>query len=527
MKRKMFFDEMLALWDKIEATIEGKPAISSPVYLQRYETESLDKYSYRCKHTSYHGLPSAIQDAKLAVFNRGTVSLKVPTPMDEIKADVDNAGANAAKFRAALFAEVDTYGVAWVRTDEPETKAALETEAQRKMQGVRPYAAIVSPRWVIDWTTDKFGKLLTLTQDLDEVFVDGEKSWPIYRLFTVDTISDVYEVSDDKGARMVPITGRQWQNTQTDASGAKVFPWVVGGCKKSRTRPGYYVSPTAAIADVACELFVRMSMKAYYFAKAAFSMLCGPASLDIMSAGDSKYIKLKPDDATPFWLTPPADLFEAFADDIVLLTEQIFVVARKKGMAALVGGNQAKSGAALSIEASEEESVVGSIAMTVHGIELQVWQYLAMRMSQNPAEVALVYPETWDVKTYAEELERLEGVAKLRNRDLYQWEAENFVRRKVANAEKQAEIIAAFESALNLRLEDVNVQALDTLVSLGVVSLADVARDVNPFYDTETTDDEIMSDVKANAAQVAEVKNELGMNVPVQDPVQGANAEVV
>lgn len=518
MQLKPNFDSMLAIWSKIEAAIEGRPSIASPTYLRQYETESDKKYRYRSDFTSYHGLPAAIQDAKIAVFGRGTVSLAVPPVMDTIKADVDMQGANAKKFREQLFAEADTYGVMWVRIDEPTTDTKPESEADRKAMGLRPYACIVSPRWIVNWTTDKFGKLLTLTQDLDERIEVEKKEYAVYRLFDKDTIKDVYYTTDKDGNEVdVEVKGRTYTNTQIDAQGHLCLPWVLGGMKKSRTQPGYYVSPSAALSDVAVELFVRMSQKAYYFAKVAFSMLVGPKSPAVTSAGDSKYMGITNDDPTPFWLTPPADLFAAFRDDITLLIDQIFVVARKKGMAVATGSAQAKSGAALAIEASEEESVVGAIAAAVHDVERRMWEMLAVRMSQDFKTIQLVYPETWDVKTYQEELDHLSGVAKLRNRDLYLWECENFARRKVSNLEQQSSIIDAFKSALNIRLEDVNVQTLDTLVSLGLVSLADVARDVNPKYDTKTTDADIMADVEKNAAEVAGVKDELGTNIPVRE----------
>ena len=285
------------------------------------------------------------------------------------------------------------------------------------------------------------------------------------------------------------------------------------GAIKSKKYPEYYKSFIDGISDAAVELFNISSQLNNMFTGAGFQFVAGPDVQNVSTLGAKSYFSVPPGGMIPSWVAPAADLFRVYFEREDMLITRIYQQAGIKDRTA-DSSAAAKSAAQVIVEDRRSEDRVKMIADTVRDFELDMWRLMCYRAGDHRAaeQIDIQYPHEYDTKTIQDELEHLEAIGKTRNREWRLYEINKMLLRKIPNEIDRKRIYRAFENGINLRLEDVaNTKELNTFLEIGAISATDVARDVNPQFDDQKQDVEVLKKMTENAAQYSELKNDLGI----------------
>jgi len=510
--KKIWFDEWLDVWDKIECSIEGLPAIVKQ--LIRYsDKEKSEQFEARKKITSYHGIVDMILQTYRSVFTRANFGQELPDQLAEYQDDVDMQGNSTDDMRAIWFEEAAEYGVIWGKVDAPAIVA--ETEQDAIDAGLRPYCATVSQPHITDWDTDSFGNLTRVVEQTDRIYKDKQ----VYLVYEQEEIYEATEAGDETER-----TGQAWPNLLTDEYGRKILPWIREGITKSKKYPGYFRSPLAGVANTGIELYNISSELHNMFYSAAFQFLAGPERHNLGTIGTHRYFGVGQNESFPQWIAPDASLFNVFFEREDTLVMRMFQQAGLKDRTA-DSSAAAKSAAQVVVEDRRTEDAVKLIADCVERFELKMWKMYSYRLGQPGLidKIVMRYPDSYDAELLRDALNRLESISKTRNREWYLAELKRIVYLKYHDSDEAEAIIKAAENSTDLRLQELgNVKSLESLLKLGLFDLVTLARDINPKYNTMEDDASVLESLKESAAQFDDVKNEFGieaLNFESEQPV--------
>ena len=503
------------LWDQYESVIDGKPAINNHLY--KYgDKEKQEDFDYRKKLTSYHGIPSGIVSVWRSIFSKSFISEKLPDPVKQYTDNVDNSGTDLKEARAMWFEECAIYDDLWGCVDALDE--TYETAQQEIDAGQRPYMTTISRPHITNWQQDKFGKLKVVIRRLRET----KKDKTVYMVYTPEMFYEVTEKGkgDKESGLTLPngdlldvVVLEETVNTLTDSNGFKILPWVRKGSVKSKKYPDFFKSFIDGISDTSIELFNISSQLNNMFTSAGFQFLAGPDVGDITTFGTKSYWGVPAGGMLPQWIAPAAELYRVYFEREDALVRRIYQQSGVKDRTA-DSSAAAKSAAQVVVEDKRSEDRVGLIATTVRDFEMDMWKLMCYRAGAHAAadSIDIEYPAEYDTKTLQEEIERLETIDRLRNRDYYLYAVQNMLNRVVANPKERAKIYRGFERSVNVRFEDVaNSKAIQPLLEIGAIGAADLARDINPKFNDEKDDAVILEAMKKNAEQYTELKNDLGI----------------
>jgi hypothetical protein len=140
-------------------------------------------------------------------YKRGQKKTGVEKELDEFWKDVDLMGNPIDQYMTEVGIWMMIFGVYHSIVDMPEAKGDIQSEADRKEQGLRPYLSQVSPLCLINWEYDRSGQLLWIrikeevssgTGPFEE---KGKKSVIEYRTWTQKDWH-VHRVEQDKVERV-------------------------------------------------------------------------------------------------------------------------------------------------------------------------------------------------------------------------------------------------------------------------------------------------------------------------------------
>jgi hypothetical protein len=362
--------------------------------LRRYMNEDLQpgqQYAQRLDYTALENSCKLVVDTYKAFLFRtlpvralGNLN-KLPYTKDFIN-DVDLDGTDIDQFMKEANSIAMIYGHAWVLVDKPATERAITLE-QEIAQGIRPYAQLISPENILDWSWIRVNGRYVLDY-LKQKEHEDENSL-VVRVWTNETICRYELNKDDKG---------QLKLLEEIPNAIGQIPFAMLKANPSHTR-GIGNSDLADVAKIQQAIFNLMSEAEQAIRISGHPSLVKTASTDA-SAGAGAIITMDetlPGELKPFLLQPSSSNIDAI---IKVLKEHQTMIMKMTHLEAVVGQKTvAKSGVALQTEFSMLNTRLGDKADSLERLEHKIWHLFQVWSGVQADEEFLVeYKKKFDLR---------------------------------------------------------------------------------------------------------------------------------
>ena len=336
--------------------------------LRRYMNEDQQpgqQYAQRLDYTALENSCKLVVDTYKAFLFRtlpvralGNLN-KLPYTEDFIN-DVDLDGTDIDQFMKEANSIAMIYGHAWVLVDKPATERAITLE-QEIAQGIRPYAQLISPENILDWSWTRVNGRYVLDylkqkEHEDEILL-------VVRVWTNETICRYELDKDDDG---------QLKLVEEIPNAIGQIPFAMIKANPSHTR-GIGNSDLADVAKIQQAIFNLMSEAEQAIRISGHPSLVKTASTDA-AAGAGAIITMDetlPGELKPFLLQPSSANIDAI---IKVLKEHQTMIMKMTHLEAVVGQKTvAKSGVALQTEFSMLNTRLGDKADSLERLEHKIW----------------------------------------------------------------------------------------------------------------------------------------------------------
>lgn len=314
--------------------------------------------------------------------------------------DADLAGTSLSDFMKTSTAFSKVFGHTYILVDMPRVDGRIETEAQRKERGVRPYLVLLLPWSVVDWEVDERGQYLWVriketvgskptpdgarTRFPDEVYLTWTRDeWTRHR-FSFNDRGDPVAVDVERGAHpvgRVPVIRHYHQRK----------PQAVTGLSMIRD-----IAPVNLAILNYCSL---MDEDAYERCLSILVMKGDGLGTDVQLSAHNvlEYTQ----DPPPHYLAPPGTPMEMLSGLVERLRDEIYRMARLGSSMGLLS-KEAKSGIAYSFEFNETSRMLADTANEAESVERQVHDLYLRWLGQVWTGV-IDYPEEFGVESMGEE----------------------------------------------------------------------------------------------------------------------------
>lgn len=413
-----------AEWAFLRGAIEGTPAAYVAANLHRYPREAAGIYDARARRAQ--DLCLGLLDTALAayighLFAEQAVQAEGLGPaVAEFLAKPSSGEGDARTLARLLSPFILTQGIIWMAVDKPA--AALgdrPLSAQEEAEaGLRPYAYIVHPTHVRDGAWGADGQLLWLLvqedhrDDADPWASSGETTCR-FRLWTREAwaLIEATEGSDGK---------KTWGITSEGPNPLGLVPFVP--FTADPVGPGVFACP-GPLAKVAHLDRAALNLSSQLdevhmmatFPQLAIPMGSNPTEEDsarALTMGLHSVIPFYSEDGPPRWVVADMAAAQELRQGIADKARQALSVALMDGDVATEGRQvQQASGVA---KAFDFKKLNGALATISTQMERGIWgiaRLAALWQGEVPPEAPpLDFPDDFDVRSLAEELQELLGV---------------------------------------------------------------------------------------------------------------------
>jgi hypothetical protein len=312
-------------------------------------------------------------------------------------ADLDGQNFNSFMRQAQVWSSV--YGHVWVMVDKPQTNAG--TRADELEQGVRPYVTLITPENVYDWRWERqpSGRYeltyLKVRESVDRV--DGTTTVTYFREWYKEQI---------KLTRYDGSTGEVIEQIDNPIG---VIPAVYLPANRSIVR-GIGISDISDVAYMQKAIYQELSEIEQLIRISNHPTLVKTYDTDA-SAGAGAIINIADDlDAglRPYQMQPSGANLDAIRASI---SDKIDAINRMTHMGAVRGAKElTQSGVAMQTEFQMLNAKLSEKADILELAEEQLWSFYCRWQDHNTHEVEISYPDSFDLRDYAQELQFLQQV---------------------------------------------------------------------------------------------------------------------
>ena len=319
--------------------------------------------------------------------------------LEAFLADSDLDGQNFNSFMRQAQVWSSVYGHVWVMVDKPQTNAG--TRADELEQGVRPYVTLITPENVYDWRWERqpSGRYeltyLKVRESVDRV--DGTTTVTYFREWYKEQI---------KLTRYDGSTGEVIQQIDNPIG---VIPAVYLPANRSIVR-GIGISDISDVAYMQKAIYQELSEIEQLIRISNHPTLVKTYDTDA-SAGAGAIINIADDlDAglRPYQMQPSGANLDAIRASI---SDKIDAINRMTHMGAVRGAKElTQSGVAMQTEFQMLNAKLSEKADILELAEEQLWSFYCRWQDHNTHEVEISYPDSFDLRDYAQELQFLQQV---------------------------------------------------------------------------------------------------------------------
>tara|TARA_R110001606_G_scaffold282550_1_gene431154 strand:- start:907 stop:2451 length:1545 start_codon:yes stop_codon:yes gene_type:complete len=276
--------------------------------------------------------------------------------------DVDLDGSTIDGFLKQCNTYAMVYGSVWVGVDKPQAEN-IETLAQEMASGIRPYATMITPENVTNWT---FAKQPTGRYELTELLVKEATTddFTIFRLWTKETIQR-YRLDTSSGSETATLL-------EEIANPIGKIPFVQLKANASPVR-GLGLSDITDVAKVQQSIFGLMSEAEQNIRISSHPSLVVTPEVDV-SAGAGAIITVESTttpELKPYLLTPSGASIDSIIKVIEAQQASIMKMTHLEAVSATK--TVAKSGVALQVEFNMLNNKLGDKAQELEKFEKKIW----------------------------------------------------------------------------------------------------------------------------------------------------------
>jgi hypothetical protein len=312
-------------------------------------------------------------------------------------ADLDGQNFNSFMRQAQVWSSV--YGHAWIMVDKPQSTAG--TRAEELDQGLRPYVTLITPENVYDWRWERqpSGRYeltyLKVRESVDRV--DGTTTVTYFREWYLDTI------------KLTRYDGATAETIEQIDNPIGVIPAVYLPANRSIVR-GIGISDISDVAYMQKAIYQELSEIEQLIRISNHPTLVKTYDTDA-SAGAGAIINIADDlDAglRPYQMQPSGANLDAIRASI---SDKIDAINRMTHMGAVRGAKElTQSGVAMQTEFQMLNAKLSEKADILELAEEQLWSFYCRWQDHNVHEVQVSYPDSFDLRDYAQELQFLQQV---------------------------------------------------------------------------------------------------------------------
>jgi len=312
-------------------------------------------------------------------------------------ADLDGQNFNSFMRQAQVWSSV--YGHVWIMVDKPQSNAG--TRAEELEQGLRPYVTLITPENVYDWRWERqpSGRYeltyLKVRESVDRV--DGTTTVTYFREWYKEQI---------KLTRYDGSTGEVIEQIDNPIG---IIPAVYLPANRSIVR-GIGISDISDVAYMQKAIYQELSEIEQLIRISNHPTLVKTYDTDA-SAGAGAIINIADDlDAglRPYQMQPSGANLDAIRASI---SDKIDAINRMTHMGAVRGAKElTQSGVAMQTEFQMLNAKLSEKADILELAEEQLWSFYCNWQDHNTHEVEISYPDSFDLRDYAQELQFLQQV---------------------------------------------------------------------------------------------------------------------
>ena len=324
---------------------------------------------------------------------------KLPYTKDFID-DIDLDGTDIDQFFKEANQLAMIYGHAWILVDKPQSDTTITLE-QEIAQGIRPYAQLISPENILDWSYERINGRYELNYLKQKETEDADST--IIRVWSKETIC---RYTLDKESGNVTLTEEVLNNIGT-------IPFCMLKAGNSHIR-GLGMSDLADVAKIQQAIFGLMSEAEQAIRISSHPSLVKTASTDA-SAGAGAIITVDenmPGELKPYLLQPSASNIDSI---IKVLKEHQEMIMKMTHLEAVVGQKTvAKSGVALQTEFSMLNTRLGDKADALERLEYKVWKLFQVWTGVQADDTFLIqYKKKFDLRDENNDLANYQSVRQM------------------------------------------------------------------------------------------------------------------
>jgi hypothetical protein len=312
-------------------------------------------------------------------------------------ANLDGQNFNSFMREAQIWSSV--YGHVWIMVDKPASQVG--TRAEELNQGIRPYVTLITPENVYDW---RWERMPSGRHEL--VYLKVRES--VDRIDGTTTVTHFREWYKDK-VKLTRYDGTSADVIENIPNPIGVIPAVYLPANRSIVR-GVGISDISDVAYMQKAIYQELSEIEQLIRISNHPTLVKTYDTDA-SAGAGAIINMAEDmDAglKPYQMQPSGGNLDAIRASI---TDKIESINRMAHMGA-VRGTEAitQSGVAMQTEFQMLNAKLSEKADILELAEEQLWGFYCNWQEHNTHEVGISYPDSFDLRDYAQELQFLQQI---------------------------------------------------------------------------------------------------------------------
>jgi len=401
--RHKHYEEKVNDWAFHYRSYTGGQDYQNGFLLNRYVLESDEEYLKRANNTPIDNhCKNVVQIYSSFLFRvpptRDYGSLDGDPAIDSFIKDADLDGRSFNNVIKEMQINASIYGTCWAIIDKP--RIITKTRAEELQQDIRPYISLYTPENVLNWNYERLSNgrfyltSLTLVEDIinDTAII---KVWSLEDICTyaVDDFSKPYAEGKVRLIDEVP-------NTLGE------IPAVVLYNQKSQRR-GIGISDLNDVAELQKAIYNDYSEIEQLIRLSNHPSLVKTPNVEA-SAGAGSIIEMPEDlDANlkPYIIQPSSQSLDAIMNNINMKIEAINRITHMGAVRNTK--SQISSGVALRTEFELLNARLAEKADYLQNTEEQIWSLFA-KWQNKVFDGEIIYPETFDLRDYASDLEYLQ-----------------------------------------------------------------------------------------------------------------------
>lgn len=378
-------------------------------YLSRHENELGPYYQVRIDRAVYPNIVRSIVDTYTAHVFHAPVTREEVGGLSEWHTNIDMQGNHADEFYRDVLTQLQIYGSCGVLTDryDPDGFEPV-TRAQEAELGRRPYLVVLPPCDIVDWSTDRFGRLRWLihrdqsTDDRDPLDTGEGTTTSRFKLWTAEEwrLLEVATSETDDGLE------RRYRvvDEGTHPCGRVPVQFVYFG-----KRTGRDILGESAIKDLAplgrriTNLTSLIDEQAYQH---VFNIMVVPSStfksLKQQNFSTAGCITYEPDEGVPFYLAPEVDVITVLRSELNTTFREARVLS---GLGRQNEDSKAPtSGRSMAFQTMDKVALLRVLSERMSALELEVDRDMLAWMEETADPVPAEYDTDFDPEALSAQL---------------------------------------------------------------------------------------------------------------------------